>query len=125
MSGEDGTGRRDYIHVVDLAKGHVKALNYIRNIKPDEDRSKRLSIHNLGTGKSTSVLELLKAFEKVNGVNIPYQIKERRAGDVAESYADPTKSKQELGFETILNIEDMCKDTWRFQKNRKDRKGCR
>lgn len=99
----DGTGVRDYIHVVDLAKGHVKALE---RIKPG------VSIHNLGTGKGTSVLELVNAFKMVNGVDVPYEIVGRRAGDVAVCYADPSKAEAELGWKAELTIEDMVRDAW-------------
>lgn len=101
----DGTGVRDYIHVVDLAKGHVKALENNRN---------GLFIYNLGTGKGYSVLDLVKTFEMVNNVKIPYEIVGRRAGDVDECYADPTKALKELGWKAELGIEDMCKDSYNF-----------
>lgn len=101
----DGTGVRDYIHVVDLAKGHVKAL---------ENNGQGLFIYNLGTGKGYSVLDLVNTFEKVNNVHIPYKITERRAGDVAQCYANPSKAKKELGWEAEFNIEDMCKDSYNF-----------
>ena len=101
----DGTGVRDYIHVVDLAKGHVKAL---------ENNAQGLFIYNLGTGKGYSVLDLVNTFEKVNNVHIPYKITERRAGDVAQCYANPSKAKKELGWEAEFNIEDMCKDSYNF-----------
>ena len=106
----DGTGVRDYIHVVDLAKGHVKALKKL------EDNS-GLSIYNLGTGKGYSVLDIVKNFEKATGVKIPYVIKPRRPGDIATCYCDPTKAKEELGWEAQYGIEDMCADSWRWQKN--------
>ena len=105
----DGTGVRDYIHVMDLAEGHVKAIEYM-------DKQKGLAIYNLGTGRGTSVLELVKAFEKVNEIKIPYQVKERRAGDIAEFYADAGKAARELGWKTTRDIEDMCRDTWNWQK---------
>lgn len=105
----DGTGVRDYIHVVDLAKGHVKALKKI------EDKS-GLSIYNLGTGTGYSVLDIVKNFEKANGVKIPYVIKERRAGDIATCYSDATKAKEELGWEAENGILEMCKDSWNWQK---------
>ena len=104
----DGTGVRDYIHVMDLAEGHVKALECM-------EQRQGLAIYNLGTGKGTSVLELVQAFEKVNGIKIPYQIKERRAGDIAEFYADAGKAARELGWQTTRTIEDMCRDTWNWQ----------
>ncbi len=101
----DGTGVRDYIHVVDLAKGHVKAL---------ENNSNGLYIYNLGTGKGYSVLDLIRTFEKVNNVKIPFEITGRRAGDVAECYADPTKAEKELHWKAQLGIEEMCKDSYNF-----------
>ena len=101
----DGTGVRNYIHVVDLAKGHVKAL---------ENNISGIHIYNLGTGKGYSVLDLVKTFEKVNNVRIPYKIVARRAGDIAEYYSDPSKAKQELHWETRLNIEDMCRDSYNY-----------
>ncbi len=104
----DGTGVRDYIHVVDLAKGHVKALEKVLETKGVE-------AYNLGTGKGYSVLELVAAFEKVTGIKIPYQIVDRRPGDVAICYADPTKAKKELGWVAERGIEDMCRDAWRWQ----------
>lgn len=106
----DGTGVRDYIHVVDLARGHVAAIDYAANNKGTE-------IVNLGTGIGYSVLDLVKSFEKVNGINIPYVIAERRAGDVAEVYADPKKAKELLGWQAEKTIDDMCRDTWNWQKN--------
>lgn len=104
----DGTGVRDYIHVVDLAKGHVIAL---------EKLGKGVDIFNLGTGRGTSVLELIHAFESVNGVKVPYVIAPRRAGDLAEFYADVKKAEVELGWKTELTIEDMVRDSWNFEKN--------
>ena len=105
----DGTGVRDYIHVVDLAKGHVKA------VKKLEDNS-GLSIYNLGTGKGYSVLDIVKNFEAATGIKIPYSIKPRRAGDVATCYSDATKAKKELGWEAEYGIKDMCADSWNFQQ---------
>ena len=105
----DGTGVRDYIHVVDLAKGHVKAVQKL------EDNS-GLSIYNLGTGKGYSVLDIVKNFEAATGVKIPYSIKPRRAGDVATCYSDATKAKKELGWEAEYDIKDMCADSWNFQQ---------
>ena len=104
----DGTGVRDYIHVVDLAKGHVCALDKMK---------KGLNIYNLGSGKGVSVLELVTTFEKVNDLKVNYKIVERRAGDLAEYYADPTKALKELDWKTIKTLEDICKDTWNYQKN--------
>ena len=106
----DGTGVRDYIHVVDLAYGHLCALKKLEE-KPG------LVIYNLGTGRGTSVLELVKAFETVNNIKIPYIICDRRPGDVDENYADATKAYQEMNFKTRLTIEDACRDSWNWQKN--------
>ena len=105
----DGTGVRDYIHVVDLAKGHLKALEKIEN-------ESGLFIYNLGTGKGYSVLDLVKTFEKVNNVKINYKIVARRSGDIATCYADATKAKKELNWEASKNLEDMCRDSWNFAK---------
>ncbi len=105
----DGTGVRDYIHVVDLAKGHLKALDKIR-------KEKGVKIYNLGTGNGYSVLDLVTNFEKVNNVKVNYKIGARRAGDIAACYADPTKAKEELGWVAEYGIEDMCKDAWNFIK---------
>ena len=104
----DGTGVRDYIHVVDLARGHVKALKKI------EDKS-GVSIYNLGTGNGYSVLDVVKAFEKASGRTIPYAIKPRRPGDIATCYADASRAKEELGWEAKYDIERMCADSWRWQ----------
>lgn len=106
----DGTGVRDYIHVVDLALGHVKALKQV-------EKNAGLKIYNLGTGVGYSVLDIINNFEEANGVKIPYVIKERRAGDIATCYADATKAKEELGFEAQFGIRDMCADSWRWQSN--------
>ncbi len=106
----DGTGVRDYIHVVDLAKGHVKALKKI------EDKS-GVNVYNLGTGNGYSVLQVLHAFEKACGKTIPYAIKPRRPGDIATCYADAAKAKEELGWEAEFGIERMCADSWRWQSN--------
>lgn len=109
---KDGTGVRDYIHVVDLAKGHVAALE-----KLDKEK-KGLFIYNLGTGKGYSVLDMVKGFEKATGKKVPYKIAPRRAGDIATCYADPKKAKEELGWEAEKDINDMCKDSWKYiQKN--------
>ena len=105
---KDGSGVRDYIHVVDLAEGHVVALNKIK---------KGVNIYNLGTGKGTSVLELVSAFEKANNIKIPYEITARRDGDLAEYYADVSKASKELNWSTKYGIEDMCADSWNFEKN--------
>ena len=104
----DGTGVRDYIHVVDLARGHIKALEKHSKIN-------KIEAYNLGAGKGYSVLQLVEAFEKANGVKIPYAISERRAGDVATCYADSSKAKEQLGWEAEKTIEDMCKDSWNWQ----------
>lgn len=106
----DGTGVRDYIHVVDLALGHLCALEKLR-------QSPGVHIYNLGTGKGYSVLDVISAFEQASGKKIPYEIGPRRAGDVAECYADPTKAKQELGWEAKRDLLTMCVDSWRWQKN--------
>lgn len=106
----DGTCIRDYIHVVDLAKGHVASLKIITE-------KLGLKIYNLGTGKGTSVLEMINTFEKVNKVKIPYIIKERRKGDVVECYADPTKAWKELNWKALYTLEDMCRHSWNWQKN--------
>ena len=109
----DGTGVRDYIHVVDLAKGHLCALNKI------EKEGKGLYIYNLGTGKGYSVLDMVKAFEATTGKKVPYKITERRPGDIATCYADPQKAKEELNWTAEKDINDMCKDTWNFiEKNK-------
>ena len=105
----DGTGVRDYIHVVDLAKGHVKALKAIEG-------NCGVSVYNLGTGRGYSVLEVVHAFEEVSGVTIPYVIEERRPGDIAVCYSDPGKAKRELGWKAELDIYDMCRDSWNWQK---------
>lgn len=107
----DGTGVRDYIHVVDLANGHVAAL---------ENLTEGVHIYNLGTGKGTSVLELVKAFEEANDIEVPYEIVDRRPGDIASCYADASKAKRELGWEANLDIISMCRDAWRFEKNYTD-----
>ena len=106
----DGTGVRDYIHVVDLAKGHVKALAKL-------EKGSGLNIYNLGTGTGYSVLDMVKSFEKANGVPVPYAIKDRRPGDIATCYADAKKAKDELGWEAENGIEEMCRDAWRWQSN--------
>lgn len=106
----DGTGVRDYIHVVDLAKGHLASLKVIKD-------KLGLKIYNLGTGKGTSVLELVKAFEKVNGIKIPYVIGPRRDGDIDENYANCEKALNEISWKANLSIEDCCQDAWNWQKN--------
>ena len=104
----DGTGVRDYIHVVDLAKGHVAAIKKL-------EEKKGVLIYNLGTGKGYSVLDVVHAFEKACGKEIPYEVKPRRPGDVAACYADPAKAKAELGWEAENGIEEMCADSWKWQ----------
>lgn len=104
----DGTGVRDYIHVVDLAKGHIAALDRALKVKGTE-------IYNLGTGKGVSVFDLIHAFEKATGVTIPYKVKGRRAGDVATSYADVSKAAKILGWKAEKDIVDACRDSWRWQ----------
>lgn len=106
----DGTGVRDYIHVCDLAAGHVCALKAI-------ERNCGLAVYNLGTGHGYSVLDVVKAFEKANGIKIRYSIKPRRAGDIATCYCNPAKAKAELGWEAHYGIEEMCRDSWNWQKN--------
>ena len=106
----DGTGVRDYIHVVDLAKGHVKAIDY-------SGSHKGVEIVNLGTGTGYSVLDIVKNFEEASGVKIPYVIKPRRPGDIATCYASADKAKAELGWEAKYGIKEMCEDSWRWQKN--------
>lgn len=105
----DGTGVRDYIHVVDLALGHIKAVEKVKG-------SEGLFIYNLGTGKGYSVLDVVKAFEKASGVKIPYKIGPRRDGDIATCYSDPSKAYKELGWKAERDIEEMCEDSWRWQK---------
>lgn len=104
----DGTGVRDYLHVMDLAEGHVAAL---------ENLTEGVHIYNLGTGKGTSVLELVKAFEEANGITIPYVIVDRRQGDIASCYADASKAQRELAWKAKRDIIAMCRDAWRFEKN--------
>ncbi len=106
----DGTCIRDYIHVVDLAKGHVKAVDKLAD-KPG------LKIYNLGTGKGSSVLDVIKTFESASGVEIPYAFKPRRAGDIAANYCDAKKAKEELGWVAQYDLHRMCEDSWRWQKN--------
>ena len=104
----DGTGVRDYIHVVDLARGHVAAINYMQQHKGE-------SVFNLGTGNGYSVLDMVHAFEKVTGRKVPYRIAPRRPGDLATVYASPDKSAEELGWKAEYDLEDMCRDTWAWQ----------
>ena len=109
----DGTGVRDYIHVTDLAKGHVAALRYVENHKGCET-------FNLGTGKGYSVLELVKTFERVNDVKVPYEIVDRRPGDIAVCYAGTEKAENVLGWKSTKTLEDMCRDSWRWQISQSD-----
>lgn len=109
----DGTGVRDYIHVVDLALGHIKAVEKLKN-------ETGLFIYNLGTGIGYSVLDVVKAFEKASGKKIPYEIKERRAGDIATCYSDPSKALNELNWKAERGIEEMCEDSWRWQSQNPD-----
>ena len=104
----DGTGVRDYIHVVDLAKGHIKALDAI-------SKNCGLEVYNLGTGRGYSVLEVVQNFEKASGVKIPYEIMPRRAGDIATCYSDPAKAEEKLGWKAEFGIFEMCRDSWNWQ----------
>lgn len=104
----DGTGVRDYIHVMDLAEGHVAALGHLNS---------GVHVYNLGTGQGTSVLQLVKAFEEANDIEIPYEIVDRRPGDIAACYADVSKAERELGWTAKRDIKDMCRDAWCFEKN--------
>ena len=106
----DGTGVRDYIHVVDLASGHLQALDYVMD-------KTGVEAFNLGTGMGYSVLDLVRAFEQESGKSVPYNVTDRRPGDIATCFADPTKSKQMLGFEAKHDIRDMCRDAWNWQSN--------
>ncbi len=106
----DGTGVRDFIHVVDLAEGHLKALEWMQG-------KAGLEVFNLGTGKGSSVLDAVHAFEKACGTQIPYVIEERRPGDVAINFADPTKAQKLMGWKAQYNLDDMCEDAWRWQRN--------
>ena len=105
----DGTGVRDYIHVVDLAQGHVKAIEYI-------NKNCGLDVINLGTGKGYSVLEMVKAFEEANDINVPYEIQERRPGDIDACYADVSYAREKLGFVAHKDLKDMCKDAYNYIK---------
>lgn len=106
----DGTGVRDYIHVVDLAAGHVRAVEYAIS-------HKGIEAVNLGTGTGYSVLDLVRTFEKINNVKVPFTVAPRRAGDLAECYSDPSKANKLLGWKALRDIEDMCRDAWRWQTN--------
>ena len=107
----DGTCVRDYIHVADLADGHVKALKKLEGEKGG------VLIYNLGTGCGYSVLDVIHAFEEANGLKVPYEFKPRRAGDVPQCYADPAKAERELGWKAQRDLKDMCRDSWNWQKN--------
>lgn len=109
----DGTGVRDYIHVMDLADGHVRALEWL-------ERKQGIQAFNLGTGTGYSVLQMLKAFEQACGKELPYKLVERRAGDVASCYADPTMAAEVLGWSAELGLEAMCADAWRWQQQNPD-----
>jgi UDP-glucose 4-epimerase len=109
---EDGTAVRDYIYVVDLAKAHVKALQKLIN----STENTQIDIYNLGTGKGSSVLEVVHAFEKANDVNVPYQICERRAGDITIAYANADKAERELGWKADTTLEEALRTTWQWQK---------
>jgi len=106
----DGTGVRDYIHVVDLARGHISALEKLTS-RPG------IVIYNLGTGQGYSVLEMVKAFEEASGCKVAYQIMPRRSGDIAQCYADPAFAEQEIGWKAERGLVEMTRDTWRWQKN--------
>ena len=109
---KDGTGVRDYIHVVDLAKGHIKAIEKV-------NESEGVNVYNLGTGHGYSVLDLINTFEEVNGIKVNYKIVDRRPGDIAACYADPTKAKEELNWTAEKEIDEMCKDSYNFIKKNK------
>ncbi len=113
----DGTGVRDYIHVVDLAKGHLKALEYM-------EHSPGVNVFNLGTGQGYSVLQMVSAFEQASDEKIAYEVVERRPGDIAACYADPSLAESKLGWRAGLGLEQMCADTWRWQKNNPQGYGC-
>ena len=105
----DGTGVRDYIHVVDLVRGHLKALDFL-------EQTTGFHVFNLGTGRGYSVLEMIRAFEQASGCQIPYEVTSRRSGDVATCYADASKANRELGWRADLDVDSMCADTWRWQQ---------
>ena len=109
----DGTGVRDYIHVVDLAIGHLKALEKL-------NQNPGIVTYNLGTGQGYSVLDVVRAFEEASGREVPYEITDRRPGDAASCYADPSKAEQELGWTAERDLETMCRDTWRWQSQNPD-----
>jgi len=107
----DGTGVRDYIHVVDLARGHLKAVQTLLS----KESINGVQAYNLGTGNGISVLQMVKAFAEVNSVDVPYTLVDRRPGDVAACYADATRAKEELDWEAVMSLEDMVKDSWNWQ----------
>ena len=109
---KDGTGVRDYIHVVDLAKGHLLALDKLEKEKTG------IYIYNLGTGNGYSVLEMIETFKRVNNVDVPYKIVDRRPGDIAMCYSDPSKAEKELGFKATKSLDDMCRDGWNYQNKK-------
>jgi len=109
----DGTGVRDFIHVVDLAKGHLSALS-------SAEEAPGLYVYNLGTGQGTSVLDLVRAFEKASGRDVPYTVAPRRAGDIAACYASPDKALADIGWRAERGVDDMCRDTWRWQSQNPD-----
>jgi UDP-glucose 4-epimerase len=109
----DGTGVRDYIHIVDLARGHLSALNKLN----ETGSSKGFAVYNLGTGVGYSVLDMVKNFALACGNNIPYEFVKRRDGDIASCYASTEKAERELGWKAQLGLKEMCEDTWRWQKN--------
>ncbi len=109
----DGTGVRDYIHVVDLARGHVKAVDRLAD-------NPGVVVYNLGTGRGYSVFEMVRAFEQASGKTIPCRIAPRRSGDIASCYADPSKAERELGWKAAYDLADMCRDAWNWQKNNPD-----
>ena len=112
---KDGTGIRDYIHVMDLAEGHIKALDY------SNKKEKSFLVLNLGTGKGTSVFELINTFERVNNLTLNYEIASRRYGDVAEYYADCKKAKEIIGWSAKRSLDDICKDGWKWQNENRNR----
>lgn len=117
---EDGTGVRDYIHVVDLAQGHIAALRIQASRPQEDDAYSGVLTYNLGTGRGFSVLEMVEAFEKASGRKIPYRIAGRRPGDIAVCYADPQLANEELGWRAQMGIEEMCADAWRWQSMNRD-----
>lgn len=116
----DGTGVRDYIHVVDLAKGHASAIDWLSNQRDNNTDTGRVLTVNLGTGQGYSVLEMVAAFEKASGREVPYQIAARRPGDIATCYADPSFAEEVLGWHAMYGLDEMCADTWRWQSRNPD-----